>query len=606
MSFWDIPEDIVDAAGSVVGDVVDAAGELFDGPEGLIGVMTAGAALYVAGPNALIPAFVAGKAIGSALIEHREMSGDEEAFAEVVFGKNILPPRERIILTNLSGIKTAAFVCPNVNGQILVNIGNAYDNPLTHVEPAYPSPGKLFIHELTHVLQVHRSQFTPGLVCQGIYNKISDADYAPGNLKDSLGDYNLEQQATVVDEWFAPSSRGPGGYAPKHPAHPFYRYIVEDVRRERMRPSISSLHPRTDEGATSLYLIGSGEKVWSNFWPAGDGLRRQNKWAGWFPVAHETFSKGAPVFALHPRTDEGATSLFTVGTHGRVRSTFWPTADGEWAEWFPVGDDTFPVGAPVSALHPRSDEGATSLYVVHRDGKVRSTFWPAADNKWAEWFPVGDKTFPKGAQISALHPRTDEGATSLFAIDLDGKVWSNFWPQNSGLRRQNKWSGWFTIGTKEFVAGAPVVALHPRTDEGATSLFTVGTDGKVWSTYWPTADNEWAEWFPIGDDTFPVGAPISALHPRSDEGATSLYVVDRGGKVRSTFWPTPDNHWAAWYTVGDHTFPVGAAISAVHPRSDEGATSLYVGDDDGRVWSSFWPAANNEWAKWFPVGDRIF
>ena len=263
---------------------------------------------------------------------------EEHAFAAMVFGIT-LPPVNRIILTNLSGIKTAAFVCPNANGQFLVNIGNAYDNPTTHVEPAYPSPGKLFIHELTHVLQIHRHKFVPGLVCEGIYNKLSDAPYEPDEAGKPWCEYNLEQQATIVDEWFAPSFRGPKGYGAQLPAHPFYRYIIEDVRHERMRAAIFALHSRSDEGATSLYLIGLDGKVWSNFWPTEEPLRRQNKWAGWFPVGDKTFPIGAPIYALHPRSDEGATSLYLTGLDGKVWSNFWPTTDNQWAGWSPVSDN---------------------------------------------------------------------------------------------------------------------------------------------------------------------------------------------------------------------------------------------------------------------------
>ncbi len=35
----DIAEDVVDATGSVIGDVVDAASSLFEGPGGLVGIL---------------------------------------------------------------------------------------------------------------------------------------------------------------------------------------------------------------------------------------------------------------------------------------------------------------------------------------------------------------------------------------------------------------------------------------------------------------------------------------------------------------------------------------------------------------------------------------
>ena len=183
MGIWDdivgIGETIVDAGGDVVDALTDAAGSLFEGPGGLVGVMTAGTALLVAGPGMVVPALIGGTAAGNALIRHRHMRPDERAFAEQVFGAS-LPPNDRIVLTNLTGLKGAKFVCPNIAGDILVNLGPAYDNPTGYADDKYPSPGKVLIHELTHVWQIHHARFVPGLVCEGIGNQIGGAPYRPG------------------------------------------------------------------------------------------------------------------------------------------------------------------------------------------------------------------------------------------------------------------------------------------------------------------------------------------------------------------------------------------------------------------------------------------
>jgi hypothetical protein len=122
--------------------------------------------------------------------------------------------------------------------------------------------------------------------------------------------------------------------------------------------------------------------------------------------------------------------------------------------------------------------------------------------------PVPDDPFPllgdgrfRAAGISAIHPRTDEGAVSLYVVGIDGKVWSNFWPAGNTV----DWNGWFPIGANVFPQGSPVSAIHPRTDEGAVSLYVVGIDGKVWSNFWPAGNTaNWNGWFPIGQNIFPT------------------------------------------------------------------------------------------------------
>jgi hypothetical protein len=75
-------------------------------------------------------------------------------------------------------------------------------------------------------------------------------------------------------------------------------------------------------------------------------------------------------------------------------------------------------------------------------------------------------------------------------------------------------------------------------------------------------------------------------------------------QVSSIPGPNPDNPFPL---LGDGRFGA-AGISVVHPRSDEGAVSLYVLGFDGKVWSNFWPKAPGslDWAGWFSAGDNTF
>jgi hypothetical protein len=146
-----------------------------------------------------------------------------------------------------------------------------------------------------------------------------------------------------------------------------------------------------------------------------------------------------------------------------------------------------------------------SLYAPGLDGRVWSAFWPktAGSTDWSGWFPIGDNKFAPGATITAVHPRSLDGAVSLYAPGLDGRIWSAFWPKTAG---STDWSGWFPIGDNKFVPGATITALHPRSLDGAVSLYAPGLDGRVWSAFWPktAGSTDWSGWFPIGDNSFQV------------------------------------------------------------------------------------------------------
>ena len=154
----------------------DAAGldeELAVG--GLPGLFVTGGVLLVFGPSAIIPAIVAGVAVGAGFelaIEHRRMTPDEHHFAARVFGNTL--PVDRIRLTNLLGIGLRPFTIPTVGDTILVNLGEGFRDPIGYAglgdpdNPGRQTPGQLFIHELTHAWQIDTETFLPGLMCEAV------------------------------------------------------------------------------------------------------------------------------------------------------------------------------------------------------------------------------------------------------------------------------------------------------------------------------------------------------------------------------------------------------------------------------------------------------
>jgi hypothetical protein len=605
--------------GVIIAGTQEAVGWLGDslGPGSTLGVVAgvvvfAVAAAYGVGLGAaVICGTVAGVTVGEvseALIASRPLNDAEKDLARRVFGGTL--PLHDVIITNLAGLGDRAFTAPGIDGKVYCNLGGAYRDPLGGGSDKYPAPGQLLIHELVHAWQIAHHSFLPGLVCSGMENQaqhtLGDDVYAYGPPgPDWKGGFNEEQQASIVDQWFGGSGNSQG-YKPMSRSNPYYRYVVDDLREGLPIPDlrVTALRSRTQEGAVSLFGVGEDRRVWGAFWPRGP---HTTEWSNWFPIGDATFPHGAPVAAVHPRTDERAVSLYVVGNDGRVWSTFWPRDPHttEWSDWFPIGDATFPHGAPVAAVHPRIGEGAVSLYVVGNDGRVWTTFWPR-DTEWSDWYPIGDTTFPVGAPVSVLRSHSEEGAVALFLVGNDGNAWSNFWPAAAG---SSEWSGWHAISYgRSFFKGSEVTCIHPRTQEGAASLFSVASDGKVWTTYWPASSSStnWADWYPIEGATFPKGEPVTALHPRSDEGAVSLFAVGNDGRAWTTFWQTTG--WSGWYPIGDTAFPMAAAITAAHARSDEGATSLYVVGNDGRAWSAFWPRDphTTEWSDWYPIGDIRF
>ena len=462
------------------------------------------------------------------------------------------------------------------------------------------------------------------------YRHDNEASWAPGNTRDIITFFSKSgAESTVFDQFNA------AGGAMRFAGHPTFDPSLKHVLFEHgpgwaipssyvswvPRPRLgieSAVFPTpspiraisTRPGDTSLYLVGldegrGGGRVWSKFFADPD---QPDQWTGWFPLEENRFRPGSPVTALS--TGPGATSLYVMGLDGQVWTNFFPSqVAGQWSGWMPLGPNTFPKESPIAAISTRP--GGTSLFLVGLDegqggGRVWSKFFPDPDRpaQWTPWFPLGENRFRPGSPVTALS--TGPGATSLYVMGLDGQVWTNFFPSQVA----GQWSGWMPLGPNTFPKESPIAAISTR--PGGTSLFLVGLDegqggGRVWSKFFPDPDRpaQWTGWFPLGESRFRPGSPVTALS--TGPGATSLYVMGLDGQVWTNFFPSQvAGQWSGWMPLGPNTFPKGSPIAAISTRP--GGTSLFLvgldeGQGGGRVWSKFFPDPDRpaQWTPWFPL-----
>jgi hypothetical protein len=222
----------------VIGSELEKSAGVRVGPGGLVGVGVAGGICMVFGAGVLIPAIVSGVVAGAitdASLKYRPISAEEAAFASQVFG-DTLPPPNQIILTNLAAMSGRAFTAPNIDGTILVNLGEAFDHPdpMHYINEVYPRPGQVFIHELTHAWQIAHRSFAPGLICEGVviqaHYQLGENVYAYGPPGPPYSAFNLEAQAAIVDQWFGGNGNNVPGRTPMNQQDPYFRYLANNIR----------------------------------------------------------------------------------------------------------------------------------------------------------------------------------------------------------------------------------------------------------------------------------------------------------------------------------------------------------------------------------------
>jgi len=228
-------------AGAGLGVVIGLGHEMGKvlGDLGIVGGFTvlAGMVVFASGGAMVmaLPVGVAAGAVTNALIPQRALYGHEAAFATRVFEKT-LPPADKLWVTSLSGIGDRAFTMTGFdNDNIYLNIGDAYANPLGPAKH-YPMKAQLLIHELTHAWQIKHSTFLPGLVCDSVVNQARNefggSVYKYGPAGQPWSKFNLEQQASIVDDWFAGTRPGSSG-TPMDTNDPYFMYIRDNIRADR-------------------------------------------------------------------------------------------------------------------------------------------------------------------------------------------------------------------------------------------------------------------------------------------------------------------------------------------------------------------------------------
>jgi hypothetical protein len=228
---------------------------------GIVGIAVAGGAAFVLGPGVLIPAFVVGAATTAATVEQRALRADEIAFAEQIFGSTL--PIGDILLTNLLGFGGRPFASHLPGGAVLLNIGAGFEQPLTYrgkggpelemvdgTSGPYRAPGQLLVHELTHAWQARHEPFAPGFYCRAyataLRSVFEDGVYRYGPATAEWSSFGTEQQAAIVDQWYAGNNfpprfadgrrRRPRGNQTKYPpmhhddVNPYYRFIRDHIR----------------------------------------------------------------------------------------------------------------------------------------------------------------------------------------------------------------------------------------------------------------------------------------------------------------------------------------------------------------------------------------
>lgn len=215
----DAVDDIKGVASKVIDGVTYCFDMVVDGITGLAKLVINGEAdiigFYINAAGEIL--FVEGNTVIN-LIYHgnlprvRPMHQDEYDWANRQIFNGALPPIGMFKVFNFMQTGNHLFYTwPSPGGAfIYLNIGDAYDDPENYSVPSYPGAGQEFIHELAHAWQINKYGYVD-MVTKYFADGGTGQDYNPNHASNTInGNFNLEQQATMVDRTFLKVYYGKG------------------------------------------------------------------------------------------------------------------------------------------------------------------------------------------------------------------------------------------------------------------------------------------------------------------------------------------------------------------------------------------------------------
>ncbi|MEU2581911.1 M64 family metallopeptidase [Streptomyces avermitilis] len=227
------------------------------------------------------------------------------------------------------------------------------------------------------------------------------------------------------------------------------------------------------------------------------------------------------------------------------------------------------------------------VFAVAADGRTMSDWWDAGSG-WAGWFQVsGGLASPGGAGSPVTSVARYAGHLDLFVVGTDSRVYSTWWDQSTG------WAAWFRVGSLVARPGSTVNVVSRYSDH--LDLFTTGSDGRTMSTWWDARTGWAADWFHVSGGVAANGATVTAVarHPFH----LDVFTVGTDNRVYSAWWDERSG-WSAWFALPGIVCRPDSTVTAVARHRDH--LDLFTTASDGRIMSTWWDARSG-WAQWFQV-----
>lgn len=291
---------------------------------------------------------------------------------------------------------------------------------------------------------------------------------------------------------------------------------------------------------------------------------------------------------------DGRQELFTIGSNGEVWHAWQTTPSGLWSGWI----DFSGTGTSYCVTVASNADGRMELFALWYDLAVWHTRQGLPNSPFGSWQTFG---WPQNT-VSLTCPqvgRNADGRLEVFSIGSDGNLWTMPQAAPSG-----GWASWAYLGKP---SGRTICCLAWGNDyDSREAIYALGDDNAIYLNFQIYTNDGWSGWYP-----FPRPSGVNLYAPAigwNQDGRQELFAIGDDGNLWTLWQATPNSDltWVGWANLGKP--PTGTLRQNRKPVVGQSGTpeikmEVFAQSNDGAFWHIGQIGANDGWGKWSSLGQ---
>lgn len=295
-------------------------------------------------------------------------------------------------------------------------------------------------------------------------------------------------------------------------------------------------------------------------------------------VAQLSTRPGRPAVATKAN---GAMELFAPTADGRLLTTWQPAAKQPFGGWLDMGVPAVVAGSPAAGAGGNEAE----VFVRTEDDRLLTSWETDPSQPFGGWLDLGlDGQF---ASDPAVGVNADHGL-EVYARSTDGRLLTSWQPGTN-----QPFGGWLALPVPNPLAGTPQVVVNSN---GTQQIFVRTSDDRLLTSWQSGPDKPFGGWLDLGADGSIGGDPGVGINA---SGGAAIVVATTDHRLFEAVEPGPGQPFGPWSDMG---IPDVAASTPALAVQANGALQVFVQTMSNRLLTAWEPNQGTVFGAFLDLG----